>query len=820
MMKNFVETKSAKRLFAFGAFIFLASAMTLQGFAQSRKISGGGTSARPVARAKRNVVARKKNGGDEVGVPTTGAVGIPRATAEIMQSQLYAPASKRPPLLPERNTEQLEKKKQDPDAKPLSRFPNQKRAFGANETRDKFDAPFAPQTIGTNFTGATLSDTRAFPPDSMGAVGPAQFVVFVNGRLRTFNKTTGAADGALNVNPDTFFSSVETPIAGTVTQTFTSDPQVRYDRLTGRWFLLIIDVPCTSADCSTTAANRVLLAVSDAASAGVISSSTVWTFYYVQQDTTGGVASTGEFLDYPSLGVDANALYVGGNMFAASGSFSGTNGYVIRKSSVLNGGPIVATAFRALAGSTTAEGPYTPRGVDNYDPAATEGYFIGVSTTTYGRLITRRVGTPGGTPTISANLTTTVSATSDPILIPHLGNTGGNNGQLDSLDDRLFAAHIRNGRLWTAHNIAVTTAGVAATSGSTRRTAARWYELVVPTGTGTPTVNQSGTIFDSAATNPRHYWIPSITVSGQGHAAIAFSFAGLADNPGAATSGRLAGDTLGTTQAVTTITTAGGAYNPTSDTGGTGGRRWGDYSLVSLDPQDDMTMWTVQDYCNATNSYGVRVAKLIAPPPAAIADGANNGVYNVTSGQTSFSVTVNGTSTSGSGFYDPGANLPSPALPFKHITASISGANVTVNSVVYNSPTSITLNLNTVGALKPQLEAVNSLRDLTITNPDGQSVTRTGILNIVTPSATTVTVGGKVRTAAGRGIANAKITITDGAGNQRTVVSNSFGYYHIANVPAGATYTFSISAKRYTFDKPTFSLNVNGEINNLNFTAQ
>ena len=127
---------------------------------------------------------------------------------------------------------------------------------------------------------------------------------------------------------------------------FTSDPQIRYDRLSGRWILTIIDVPSTSSSSIGDIPNRVLIAVSDAASAGIISANTVWAFYYFQQDTVGG-ANTGEFLDYPSLGVDNNALYIGGNMFgAASGSFNGTSAFVVRKSSILNGGPIVVTAFR------------------------------------------------------------------------------------------------------------------------------------------------------------------------------------------------------------------------------------------------------------------------------------------------------------------------------------------------------------------------------------------------------------------------------------------------------------------------------------------
>jgi hypothetical protein len=72
---------------------------------------------------------------------------------------------------------------------------------------------------------------------------------------------------------------------------------------------------------------------------------------------------------------------------AVSGSFVTTSAFVIRKSSILSGGPIVTTAFRGLI--TGGDGPDSPRGVDNYDPAATEGYIIGTSDAVYGRLILR-----------------------------------------------------------------------------------------------------------------------------------------------------------------------------------------------------------------------------------------------------------------------------------------------------------------------------------------------------------------------------------------------------------------------------------------------
>src|SRR5439155_18581365 len=127
----------------------------------------------------------------------------------------------------------------------------------------------------------------------------------------------------------------------------------------------------------------------------------------------------------------------------------------------------------------------------------TEGYFVGVSNAAFGRLIVRRVSNPGGAPTISRDLAVTVTNTAFPLTVPHLGNTGGTNGNLDALDERLFAAHIRNGRLWTAHNLQVDGGGVASVTGG--RDGVRWYELNGVRSSdngGVPVIVQSGTIFD------------------------------------------------------------------------------------------------------------------------------------------------------------------------------------------------------------------------------------------------------------------------------------------------------------------------------------
>ena len=610
--------------------------------------------------------------------------------------------------------------------------------------------PSAPQTVDLTFDGVTgPTDTGAFPPDTMGAVGPTQFLVFVNGRIRTFNKSTGVADGVTNVDADVFFASVlTTPGANEVV--FTSDPNVRYDRLTGRWFLTIIDVPLNT-NTGLARANRVLIAVSDAASSNALTAGTTWTFYQFNGDGAGT-----RFTDYPSLGIDAMALYIGANMFSATtGGFSNSRALIIPKAPFLTASAITIFAANNLISTSGAfPGPFAPRGVDNPDPSNTgntaTGYFIGTDFGSYNKLTLRRVTNPGavsGSPTITGNIQVTTPLTTNYDFntlqpVPHLGNavvadTDGNgypDGNLDSLDDRLYAAVMRNGRLWTAHNIGVNSSGAATNNAASNtanndRIAARWYELE-NLGTATPTVRQSGTLFDNAAANPRHYWIPSIAVSGQGHAAIGTSIAGNNERVNAFTTGRLAGDTLGTmsdgspgTPAGYTATTF--AYNPPGDPGGAGaGRRWGDYSFVSLDPLDDMTLWTIQEYTNGLNTYGVRAAKLLAPPPA---DPTGASPSTISPGIPSINVTITGTVVSGSGFYDPGADLASPALPFNHVSASVTGG-ITVNSVTYTSPTSVTLDVSTVGASAgPQ--------DVTITNPDGQSKTGTGLITIAGPTS-------------------------------------------------------------------------------------
>ncbi len=650
------------------------------------------------------------------GILWTGETGVTETTADIMLREQMSltgqtKAKRRLEREPESEHAQPDRNNlpQNPLALPGARWPipeaghaeiggdsgSEKRLVdGLNfSTADLTVTP----TPTLSFTAATLAETSAFPPDTMGAVGPTQFLLAVNGRIRVFNKNTGAK-GELDADIDSFFSSVR---AGDIT----TDPRVRYDRLSGRWFIALIN--------AASANNRIILAVSNSAA---INSTTIWTFYNFQHNLVAPSGDNGCFADYPTLGIDAHALYIGVNQFC-NRAFSNTTAFVIRKSSVLNGGPIVASAFRNLidsSGTVPGNGIFTPQGVDNFDPNASAGYFIGTDANSFGRLVMRRVLNPGGAPVMSPNIYINVLTTSAPLTVRHRGNFNGVNGRLDALDDRLFAAQMRGESIWTAHNIAVNNEG--SVDAPRTRNGARWYEI---TGLDTisPRMVQAGTIFAPTETNTedeRNYFIPALAVSGQGHMLIGCSAAGTNEYINAAIARRRATDPLGITQLPRLITTSSGPYNPSSNSGNQQGRRrWGDYSFTSIDPCDDMTMWTVQQFSDATNSYGLRVAKIPAPPPARP---VSADPPSISPGVASVNVTITGLPVEGAGFFDPGPGFDC------RLQAAVSGG-VTVNSVGYLNPTTVVLNLSTINATL-------GAKTVLITNPDGQAVSGSNILTV------------------------------------------------------------------------------------------
>jgi hypothetical protein len=637
--------------------------------------------------------------GDIAGIVWTGPPGITESVAEIMAREAREGGVPPPPEVTEPALGRLVPPGQNPLAPPVSQWPPPEKgpapagpaAGGPASAASAGPAagavsPLLPQTVGTSFKAISLaSESSAVPPDSMGDVGPTQILAMANGRIKVFDKT--GVLGGLNVSDGVFFNSVRGG-AGI------SDPQVRYDRLSGRWFVTEI---------TTTVPNKVMIAVS---SSSTITSTSSFTFFAFQHDLVGVTPNedTNGFADYDSMGVDRFALYIGVNVFNSSGTaFLGSTGFVVNKAALI-AGTLTVTAFRQIA-NAFGSGLLSPRGVSNDDPAATEGYFAGVDNLLLSQVDIRRITNPGGTPAISPQYTVFVPTTTSPLWQVVQGSA--NDRRLDSLDDRLFSATVRRNKitgeatLWTAHNIEVDASGVGVAGGG--RNGSRWYEI--GSLTTTPVLRQAGTLFDGA-TDPRGFWIPSVTASGQGHMALGSSYASTHDFAGVATAGRLRTDIPGSTRAATLAQASATAYNVQS----TNPQRWGDYSQTVVDPTDDMTLWTFQEWCDLTNSWGVQVVQLKAPPPATPASAFPSSVCG---GMSTVAVTITGTSVAGSEFFDPGPDAGGPGYP-RHLSASVSGSGVSVTGTSFTDPTHVTLTLSTIGA-------ANGPRTVTVTNPDGQA---------------------------------------------------------------------------------------------------
>jgi hypothetical protein len=555
--------------------------------------------------------------------------------------------------------------------------------------------PQAPQSIGTHFNAISLLDqfnafgTGSIPPDTMGAIGPNHFMEVINDSVAIF---TPAGTRLSHVSLTSFF----TVIAGGVNHPAGGafDPRVLYDRRSGHWFASALEFGQNAEE------NGIILAVSRTSDP-----TGAWDKYFLD------VSESASFTDYDTLGVDDNGVYLGMTIFPSSGGFEKI--VAIPKASLLASSPSLGSVF---AFSNIDDMFGSPQPAYNFDPVASTGrmWFVASSNTFFADVNYRTLTWSGGTPFLSSS--------SGVVSTPGFGSPvnftpQGSTVPIDSGDQRLLMAIVRNNQLWTARTVGVNSGGN--NSGSIDRDAAEWIELNVSSSTASLT--QSGRVFDSSS-SPRNYIYPSVMVNGQGHMAIGFSGGKSSEFMGAYATGRLASDPAGTTEAIVQLKAGQAAYTQTDGPNGTGRNRWGDYSYTSLDPDNDMSMWTIQEYVSSTNIWGTYVDDLLSPAPmlnnpsASGLEGQNNLVVNLT----------------GSNFFDPGNGF-ADRLKVSFTGGTTNG--ITVTSVKYNSPTSVTVTLNIAAG------ATAGPRDIVLTNPDGQQSIIAGGLTVVFPTVYTGTSG-------------------------------------------------------------------------------
>jgi subtilase family serine protease len=120
----------------------------------------------------------------------------------------------------------------------------------------------------------------------------------------------------------------------------------------------------------------------------------------------------------------------------------------------------------------------------------------------------------------------------------------------------------------------------------------RWYEIRDPQTS--PFIYQQSTY----APDGDHRWMGSAAMDRNGNLALGFSVTGTATFPSIRYAGRLATDPLGVlAEGETTLVAGSGSQTHSSG-------RWGDYSMMAVDPGDDCTFWYTQEYYASTSTQG------------------------------------------------------------------------------------------------------------------------------------------------------------------------------------------------------------------------
>ena len=442
-------------------------------------------------------------------------------------------------------------------------------------------------TITSSFLG--LEDGAiTIPPDTMGAVGPNDIVVMLNDRVRLQDRS-GAE--IVTVSLSSFWAPVS-PSAP-------FDPVIMFDPHSDRW------IACVDSH-RRSAASQTLFAISTTSDPGG-----AWSFYSIDADAT-NVA----WADFPRMGYNGTWIAITNNMFTNAGdSFAGASMWVIDKATALvPGGPLTITTFAYPFDNVGGVFGASLTPATTHDPAETTLWVIDAVGFTSGGIQAHRLSSITGTGPAP------VWAPAPDGIFPGTGlfpvdwnyTTGtpraiqpGTSSRIATNGARIYDADFRNGRLWYTH-----VGGLPA--GGADRAATFWYEIDPTAGADAPIV-QTGIVDDFDV----FHFFPSIAVNCANDMMLGFTRSSSAVFAEAAFTYRLASDPPGTTRPVTQIKAGEDSYAKDFNSGSI---RWGDYSATVVDPVDDRSMWTLQEYARtdvggsaSDDRWGTWWGRLFAP---------------------------------------------------------------------------------------------------------------------------------------------------------------------------------------------------------------
>lgn len=471
-------------------------------------------------------------------------------------------------------------------------------------TPETWDESSTQATMGTaampapviNFEGVANADNalKVYPPDTEGDIGANHYVQWVNLSFAIWqiDRTNNTATKVYGPVPgNTLFAG----FGGPCETTNSGDPITLYDPLADRWLMSQFAIPAIGPyfEC---------IAVSQ-------TNNPTGAWYRYQYQWPGGLLN-----DYPKFGVWPDAYYMTANQFDPF-NWAGAGVAAFNRAKMIAGNPSAEVVYFNLFGVNPNFGGILPADFDGFTlpPAGAPGLFAEWDDSAWlgdpaDTLRVWEFHTDWATPAnstfgLSGLPNYKISTTNvnpnlcgyDRNCIPQPGTTV----KLDAISDRLmYRLQYRN---IDGHQTLVSNHTVDATGGDIA--GIHWFELR-NTGSGWSMYQQG--VYQPDSNNR---WMGSAAMDHTGNIALGYSVSSGTVFPSIRYAGRLATDPLGQLpQAETQIIAGSGSQTGTA-------HRWGDYSMMAVDPLDDCTFWYTQEYVQTTGTttWQTRVAAFKLP---------------------------------------------------------------------------------------------------------------------------------------------------------------------------------------------------------------
>ncbi len=465
-------------------------------------------------------------------------------------------------------------------------------------------------TRTVNFDGMDINDCcggsgATVPPDPDIAAGKSHLITVVNDAFDIYSTAGAHISGPFTFQA--FFASVAGCNSADDTSSVASsmfDPNVLYDEQTDRYIIAIDRVRLNKTALYSVDGSHYCMAVS-----ATNNPTGQWRLYAFPLDLAD---PSGIWLDFPHAGVGNGAIFMGGNMFrtGASQLYEESRVWAFPKADLYAGNSV--TPAEATVGLSFTPQPAKVHGYDQgtWPPASAPHYFLTSGGDVAGSnrvLFSWKNPLSGGLPQVVGMVDINAAAGVNagfPVATPQLGGDPISGNDLRPLD-----LEYRNGFLWTA-------ATVGCNPGSGTVNCVRWAQIDPISAT----IVQAGTYG-----SPGQYRsFPDLAVDACGTMAIGYTKGSASTHPSVYVASRLWDSPAGMLDGEQLLKAGELVYTAfDSPNNSFGGRRWGDYTGMTIAP-DGKTFYYVGQYSKNTGNPNGRWGTYIgayeapscsAPPP-------------------------------------------------------------------------------------------------------------------------------------------------------------------------------------------------------------